>query len=132
MRISDWSSDVCSSDLGLISMNFPRQIIARAAQQSVDRHLQMRGAIGVPDRIEHAQSLAHQDQRISALHPRIATIARSEEHTSEPQSLMRISYAVFCLKKKKKKHIYSNQPRSKYKKANTIKSEIPQTTKSTP
>src|SRR3546814_5592781 len=79
--------------LGLISMNFPRQIIARAAQQSVDRHLQMRGAIGVPDRIEHAQSLAHQDQR-------------SEEHTSELQSLMRISYAVFCLKKTQATNIY--------------------------
>src|SRR3546814_4202296 len=35
--------------------------------------------------------------------PRAATIARSEEHTSELQSLMRISYAVFCLKKKKQK-----------------------------
>src|SRR3546814_9666300 len=34
----------------------------------------------------------------------IATPVRSEEHTSELQSLMRISYAVFCLKKKKKKH----------------------------
>src|SRR3546814_1988293 len=31
---------------------------------------------------------------------------RSEEHTSELQSLMRISYAVFCLKKKKKQHLY--------------------------
>src|SRR3546814_7652066 len=37
-----------------------------------------------------------------------ARSARSEEHTSELQSLMRISYAVFCLKKKKKQH--SNQP----------------------
>src|SRR3546814_8888148 len=34
----------------------------------------------------------------------LATLARSEEHTSELQSLMRISYAVFCLKKKKKQH----------------------------
>src|SRR3546814_5121299 len=34
---------------------------------------------------------------------------RSEEHTSELQSLMRISYAVFCLQKKKKKHTYKNQ-----------------------
>src|SRR3546814_5335209 len=34
---------------------------------------------------------------------------RSEEHTSELQSLMRISYAVFCLKKKKKKENYDNQ-----------------------
>src|SRR3546814_8644545 len=35
---------------------------------------------------------------------------RSEEHTSELQSLMRISYAVFCLKKKKTIHCYENQP----------------------
>src|SRR3546814_9214048 len=35
----------------------------------------------------------------------LATLARSEEHTSELQSLMRISYAVFCLKKKKKKQV---------------------------
>src|SRR3546814_9487793 len=41
---------------------------------------------------------------------------RSEEHTSELQSLMRISYAVFCLKKKKKQHI--NYRRNKYKREN--------------
>src|SRR3546814_1679180 len=39
----------------------------------------------------------------------IAPLARSEEHTSELQSLMRISYAVFCLKKKKKHPLYYNQ-----------------------
>src|SRR3546814_3853755 len=43
------------------------------------------------------------------------TIARSEEHTSELQSLMRISYAVFCLKKKKRKaHIYNNFTHSQH------------------
>src|SRR3546814_7644763 len=41
-------------------------------------------------------------QRVAAFHQ------RSEEHTSELQSLMRISYAVFCLKKKKEKHKYVN------------------------
>src|SRR3546814_4725681 len=41
----------------------------------------------------------HQDNRKA--HPDDATVKRSEEHTSELQSLMRISYAVFCLKKKK-------------------------------
>src|SRR3546814_6343512 len=40
---------------------------------------------------------------------------RSEEHTSELQSLMRISYAVFCLKKKKKKHNRYNQRRNRQK-----------------
>src|SRR3546814_10490810 len=41
--------------------------------------------------------------------PRLATSRRSEEHTSELQSLMRISYAVFCLKKKKRKEIELKQ-----------------------
>src|SRR3546814_2920409 len=55
------------------------------------------------------QRLEHEHQRIAAvaaeplLHD-IGAHARSEEHTSELQSLMRISYAVFCLKKKQKKH----------------------------
>src|SRR3546814_1394083 len=39
-----------------------------------------------------------------ACQPRVERFPRSEEHTSELQSLMRISYAVFCLKKKKKRH----------------------------
>src|SRR3546814_3901954 len=42
--------------------------------------------------------------RVETLLPQIETSSRSEEHTSELQSLMRISYAVFCLKKKKKEH----------------------------
>src|SRR3546814_20330349 len=41
------------------------------------------------------------------------TLTRSEEHTSELQSLMRISYAVFCLKKKKQKQIYNQQKQQK-------------------
>src|SRR3546814_3989362 len=62
-------------------------------------------------------SAAHMASRIAARHPRLAAwrdmaaspvlavlVARSEEHTSELQSLMRISYAVFCLKKKNKTH----------------------------
>src|SRR3546814_10019496 len=49
------------------------------------------------------------DQLALALGPRAGRPARSEEHTSELQSLMRISYAVFCLKKKKKTHQNNNQ-----------------------
>src|SRR3546814_10506114 len=45
---------------------------------------------------------------------------RSEEHTSELQSLMRISYAVFCLKKKKMKHINEITQRTQYKNKNTL------------
>src|SRR3546814_969536 len=48
---------------------------------------------------------AHRGERLVARRVDEGDLARSEEHTSELQSLMRISYAVFCLKKKKKKHI---------------------------
>src|SRR3546814_5033559 len=96
MRISDWSSDVCSSDLHAEHV-VGHQHLAVALRRSTDAD---RRAVDLVrdfdrDRFEHAfdddrkgASLRHRD--------------RSEEHTSELQSLMRISYAVFCLKKKKK------------------------------
>src|SRR3546814_2365990 len=49
-------------------------------------------------------SMREADLAIRFSPPRQADLVRSEEHTSELQSLMRISYAVFCLKKKKKNH----------------------------
>src|SRR3546814_3688669 len=59
----------------------------------------------VKDAIGHIQRLAEMDgqQGVARRHGTIHPSERSEEHTSELQSLMRISYAVFCLKKKKKK-----------------------------
>src|SRR3546814_3893367 len=99
MRISDWSSDVCSSDLqhrlGRTRGPLDRAgIVAALAAIGRDRRalraLQRRGRQLQP--VEHA-----------------ALGGRSEEHTSELQSLMRISYAVFCLKKKKThNHKYIN------------------------
>src|SRR3546814_4107571 len=77
MRISDWSSDVCSSDL--------RHVMPINDQPS-DALL--------------AQGVAHLVRSIQGPRRRTARSDRSEEHTSELQSLMRISYAVFCLKKK--------------------------------
>src|SRR3546814_3578273 len=74
MRISDWSSDVCSSDLHGLPDRFP--------------------ACAAPSQI----FIPSPDPQC-----RQKTLIRSEEHTSELQSLMRISYAVFCLKKKKNK-----------------------------
>src|SRR3546814_8223706 len=117
MRISDWSSDVCSSDLRdpveirpkvfLDSGHEPPgerlevvifypvlgahndaelvAIVARLLEPVVPVHLVRVGPIELP-----APALARR------------AVARSEEHTSELQSLMRISYAVFCLKKKNK------------------------------
>src|SRR3546814_6210145 len=60
----------------------------------IHQHRFDRSANGCSDRVHNLHRL-HDQQRIARLY-------RSEEHTSELQSLMRISYAVFCLKKKKK------------------------------
>src|SRR3546814_2412111 len=87
MRISDWSSDVCSSDL----TRKPRALIRAIGICNVPR-----AAIIV---VSASRALAiNWDRKSITSCGRI----RSEEHTSELQSLMRISYAVFCLKKKKK------------------------------
>src|SRR3546814_4889725 len=112
MRISDWSSDVCSSDLqqlGVVSAiaaggNRQRILKCRAVRAPVRNQLAVALA-------QAARSIAHQPTRfdIGVCDPADAIqqpdtepqeIPRSEEHTSELQSLMRISYAVFCLKKK--------------------------------
>src|SRR3546814_2942029 len=107
MRISDWSSDVCSSDLDPIETegaNDPWQLaqLERAFQR---RQVRALCALGVrfadPARVDiRGEVTAEQDVEIDvdvAFEGRV----RSEEHTSELQSLMRISYAVFCLKKKR-------------------------------
>src|SRR3546814_2967640 len=89
MRISDWSSDVCSSDL---QRNLPRPVECRARRGAQGSGL---GAVR-PGRSRRPDQ--HRQQETAA---RLRRRRRSEEHTSELQSLMRISYAVFCLKKKK-------------------------------
>src|SRR3546814_5406875 len=83
MRISDWSSDVCSSDLACLPIRFRDCLTFSSA---------MRG----PRVFQSVKSYGAAARRSGRLRR-----ARSEEHTSELQSLMRISYAVFCLKKKK-------------------------------
>src|SRR3546814_7576796 len=89
MRISDWSSDVCSSDLFNL-LEGPIFLFAGKGCRTVH--------VDVVDRIHD-----HAFEAISDDALKLDTVARSEEHTSELQSLMRNSYAVFCLKKKKKK-----------------------------
>src|SRR3546814_7028104 len=104
MRISDWSSDVCSSDLD------PEQ--DRTGQGDSVAH-QRRLQPQQPARQPRQIFVIFAEQRAEAglaahgvgddRHPLADGAARrSEEHTSELQSLMRISYAVFCLKKKNK------------------------------
>src|SRR3546814_1367825 len=118
MRISDWSSDVCSSDLSAATANMadprnakiapqPRQNSVRYftdwALAQLDEYV---GDTSQPLNVTTTLDLGMQkaaDEAIDRFTPRGAQGAlvamRSEEHTSELQSLMRISYAVFCLKK---------------------------------
>src|SRR3546814_943576 len=99
MRISDWSSDVCSSDLNLgIFDDAVRIIRERRVQRFAEGH-----RLGRDHMFQRTTLDAGEDRRIELLgqHLVIGQDQRSEEHTSELQSLMRISYAVFCLKKKK-------------------------------
>src|SRR3546814_1385994 len=109
MRISDWSSDVCSSDLREGGQAAVARRIAhlRRALEQAGMQVEHVARIGLAPR------RAAQQQRHLAIGDGLlgqividddgmgTVVARSEEHTSELQSLMRISYAVFCLKKKK-------------------------------
>src|SRR3546814_9672928 len=114
MRISDWSSDVCSSDL-------TRRRTGEAGEEAGDHGLRTAGDDGTRravDRLPHlalrAAARAAGDRAFPPdPSPSQAPVAppdrrhqprRSEEHTSELQSLMRTSYAVFCLKKKNNKY----------------------------
>src|SRR3546814_2850789 len=130
MRISDWSSDVCSSDLGEgmpltpgalqqiddilkkadVSTFMKRQPVTLCFGNQPPKPIfheifvgvnELRQAIAPNVNLRGARSLFHHltrtlDTRVF----RSLLDGRSEEHTSELQSLMRISYAVFCLKKK--------------------------------
>src|SRR3546814_2600795 len=134
MRISDWSSDVCSSDLHpdagehrghrLADALVVHVAIVRAVQGHREalgvaglgkQRLGLLGIVGqtlVQLRIE-AVDLRREHQVggcRGAAHDLVLDRLRSEEHTSELQSLMRISYAVFCLKKTKKQTKRSNTP----------------------
>src|SRR3546814_1088397 len=118
MRISDWSSDLCSSDL-------LRQYLADTASVHPGREFFLLWALGqdLPgaitvvnegnqawpndfgmDPADDASSTAAEHAlrfSLAGVQLKFSAVRRSEEHTSELQSLMRNSYAVFCLKKKK-------------------------------
>src|SRR3546814_1640438 len=143
MRISDWSSDVCSSDLsriGRVQRADGDRLLKAVAQRIGDRlaracqrcrseeaacqRQQARRQHIPPAALTHiaetdkgeqaspragaietadARRLGHAERRLPLERAKHFQPARSEEHTSELQSLMRISYAVFCLKKKRNK-----------------------------
>src|SRR3546814_3083907 len=122
MRISDWSSDVCSSDLHdhalaggqAVGLDHDRRaLVADVCERVVQ--LRMDGVVRGGDTVAGKEILgegfaslqlrgggggAEDAQALGAEAVDDAGDQRSEEHTSELQSLMRISYAVFCLKKK--------------------------------
>src|SRR3546814_2896062 len=128
MRISDWSSDVCSSDLtwsGACSRTAPTPASSTESPTrtwpsttwSVTRSRPWTRS--TPFRIPASPCRARSTVRRATTE----TIpwARSEEHTSELQSLMRISYDVFCLKKKRyKKNVIKTKPRAHNTKLTTL------------
>src|SRR3546814_1133055 len=104
MRISDWSSDVCSSDLcgaGRDDLQRPAQRFDDAPRRPEARPGALILFVGADALRGAAVQRGHQPGRHAATAVADRDDGRSEAHTSELQSLMRISYAVFCLKKKK-------------------------------
>src|SRR3546814_10527743 len=105
MRISDWSSDVCSSDLPQFHAAASRRTLPVAdgsymCRATPDNRLQDPGRARRARRrvrLDRVRGVPEIREAGRSPNPRV----RSEEHTSELQSLMRRSYAVFCLKKKK-------------------------------
>src|SRR3546814_5910432 len=126
MRISDWSSDVCASDLAGevdvvgraettgpveaqrgLRVELERQAlgiaIEDAGQTAYPGRVALRGEAQAFDARVRGQRAAADAGNGDIVQDRVRPGVRSEEHTSELQSLMRISYAVFCLQKKKQK-----------------------------
>src|SRR3546814_6561599 len=126
MRISDWSSDVCSSDLHLLA-HLCGEADAGALECRGQNVLQLAAQRGVVAVARHKDHAGHEALEGVAAHEEGGAVTllqvqhadrdlvqvRSEEHTSELQSLMRISYAVFCLKKKKQTTHNNNHKHSK-------------------
>src|SRR3546814_1746328 len=114
MRISDWSSDVCSSDLASDAKRSLSMYMAEFSVKKVTAEVERQN---LEDTLSLNKTLSDIQNQLLALPAAIllagATIKRSEEHTSELQSLMRISYAVFCLKKKKNNRTNTHQNTTK-------------------
>src|SRR3546814_10449727 len=107
MRISDWSSDVCSSDLLVTpstSTTWPTSKMSALISPPTLKSAILSSATRSSHRPRPASPLAlprWPDSGLLTSAARLTPTARSEEQTSEPQSLMRTSYALFCLKHKK-------------------------------
>src|SRR3546814_1845275 len=125
MRISDWSSDVCSSDLiivihlhddapGCRTEQYGRQ--PAQSRQFESLHVYFYSSWTIANNLGQRRESIHRHRRHGFAFPTTRSAGdritagmsrrRSEEHTSELQSLMRISYAVFCLKKNRQHKTY--------------------------
>src|SRR3546814_5275582 len=119
MRISDWSSDVCSSDLApffriavlfifigtayqfVLKRSWEKWRMARIQAKLTDHIVVLGFGISGSEAVRELIARGTEPAQIVVIDQARGRInARSEEHTSELQSLMRISYAVFCLQKK--------------------------------
>src|SRR3546814_3195145 len=123
MRISDWSSDVCSSDLFGAENVANRHLVVKEEARPINgaprlivgsKPVDGGYFIFTPNELRQARERtacidAFVRPFIGAKEFLNGGTRRSEEHTSELQSLMRSSYAVFCLKKKKNTNTYHNQ-----------------------
>src|SRR3546814_5743586 len=120
MHISYWSSVLCSSDLARLTMvrrwsnimapsaGHPHVPCAWRSPQRAAASL-LWPCAPKPTGATTARSCRRAATNSQSVPRPLPPAARSEEHTSELQSLMRISYAVFCLKKKKQKHLYDKR-----------------------
>src|SRR3546814_5655854 len=103
MRISDWSSDVCSSDL------HPAREVAEALESEMEARAHRAGQPNLARPLGSHLPVSIRTLATSKTVMLGQRPERSEEHTSELQSLMRISYAVFCLKKNTQLHTHTRQ-----------------------
>src|SRR3546814_6936222 len=100
MRISDWSSDVCSSDLNQSGL-YKKSTVANTGNMIAAKY-RLEGSISsIVKRSSDYKDVFYKFS-LQLIDVESGLAERSEEHTSELQSLMRISYAVFCLIKKTK------------------------------
>src|SRR3546814_1482501 len=101
MRISDWSSDVCSSDLIFRTIDDVSAQDGRMTLsiEAIGDNTTERTTLVALEKVEGAMLDVNLSERQAPVYRvvGISLVDRSEEHTSELQSLMRISYAVFCL-----------------------------------
>src|SRR3546814_6031160 len=117
MRISDWSSDVCSSDLIMNhhpgpdpGSNRPVRPLRRPPEQSAISHGPRVAKFTIGPAFGRTRWPGVTKAGMADRQHGLRHIQRSEEHTAELQSLMRISYAVFCLKKNRYRYTTFHRP----------------------